>query len=76
MQTRLEKRDLEFENLLGNLLIAEYQVEKLRERISQNLSTDFSNTGKVSESVFKYKNNWYRITLKVDQIDLNGKNQK
>ncbi|MGG6459851.1 MAG: hypothetical protein ACM3JQ_00335 [Candidatus Eiseniibacteriota bacterium] len=76
MQTKLEKRDLEFENLLGNLLIAEYQVEKLRERISQNLSTDFSNTGKVSESVFKYKNNWYRITLKVDQIDLNGKNQK
>ena len=76
MQTKLEKRDLEFENLLGNLLIAEYQVEQLRERISQNLSTDFSNTGKVSESVFKYKNNWYRITLKVDQIDLNGKNQK
>jgi hypothetical protein len=76
MQTKLEKRDLEFENLLGNLLIAEYQVEKLRERISQNLSTDFSNMGKVSESVFKYKNNWYRITLKVDQIDLNGKNQK
>jgi hypothetical protein len=76
MQTKLEKRDLEFENLLGNLLIAEYQVEKLRERISQNLSMDFSNTGKVSESVFKYKNNWYRITLKVDQIDLNGKNQK
>lgn len=76
MQTKLEKRDLEFENLLGNLLIAEYQVEKLRERISQNLSTDFSNVGKVSESVFKYKNNWYRITLKVDQIDLNGKNQK
>jgi hypothetical protein len=76
MQTKLEKRDLEFENLLGNLLIAEYQVEKLRERISQNLSTDFSNAGKVSESVFKYKNNWYRITLKVDQIDLNGKNQK
>ena len=76
MQTKLEKRDLEFENLLGNLLIAEYQVEKLWERISQNLSTDFSNTGKVSESVFKYKNNWYRITLKVDQIDLNGKNQK
>lgn len=76
MQTKLEKRDLEFENLLGNLLIAEYQVEKLRERISQNLSTDFSNTGKASESVFKYKNNWYRITLKVDQIDLDGKNQK
>ena len=76
MPTKLEKRDLEFENLLGNLLIAEYQVEKLRERISQNLSTDFSNTGKVSESVFKYKNNWYRITLKVDQIDLNGKNKK
>jgi hypothetical protein len=76
MQTKLEKRDLEFENLLGNLLIAEFQVEKLKERISQNLSTDLSSVGKVSESVFKYKNNWYRITLRVDQIDLNGKNPK
>jgi hypothetical protein len=76
MQTKLEKRGLEFENVIGNLLIAEYQVEKLKERVSQNLGTDFSNMGKISESVFKYKNNWYRITLRVDQVDLNGKNAK
>jgi hypothetical protein len=29
-----EKRDLELENIVGNLLIAEYQVEKLQTRLA------------------------------------------
>ena len=38
MQTRdkervEEKRDLELENIVGNLLIAEYQVDRLRTRL-------------------------------------------
>ncbi|CAN5241891.1 hypothetical protein BH18THE2_BH18THE2_39310 [soil metagenome] len=39
MQTRYngkqseEKRDLELENIVGNLLMAEYQVDKLRSRL-------------------------------------------
>jgi hypothetical protein len=28
------KRDIELENIAGNLLIAEYQVDKLRTRLS------------------------------------------
>jgi hypothetical protein len=28
-----EKRDLELENIDGNLLVAEYQVEKLKDRV-------------------------------------------
>ena len=28
-----EKRDLELENIVGNLLIAEYQIDKLRTRL-------------------------------------------
>jgi hypothetical protein len=28
------KRDLELENIAGNLMIAEYQVDKLRQRLS------------------------------------------
>ena len=33
----LEKRDIELENLVGNLMIAEYQVEKLRGRVTEKV---------------------------------------
>jgi hypothetical protein len=33
-QSEEEKRDLELENIVGNLLIAEYQVDRLRTRLS------------------------------------------
>ena len=74
MQTKLEKRDIELENLVGNLLIGQYQVERLKERVSQNLNTGDRN--KISQNLFKYKNNWYRITINVDQVDLDDKNSE
>jgi hypothetical protein len=74
MQTKLEKRDIELENLVGNLLIGQYQVERLKERVSQNLSIYDRN--KISQNLFKYKNNWYRITINVDQVDLDDKNSE
>jgi hypothetical protein len=69
MQTKLEKRDIELENLVGNLL-----VERLKERVSQNLNT--GDRSKISQNLFKYKNNWYRITINVDQVDLDDKNSE
>jgi hypothetical protein len=33
-QTVEEKRDLDLENIVGNLFIAEYQVDKLRTRLA------------------------------------------
>jgi hypothetical protein len=33
----LEKRDIELENLVGNLMIAEYQVEKLRSMVTEKI---------------------------------------
>ena len=74
MQTKLEKRDIELENLVGNLLIGQYQVERLKERVSQNLNT--GDRSKISQNPFKYKNNWYRITINVDQVDLDDKNSE
>ena len=74
MQTKLEKKDIELENLVGNLLIAQYQVEWLKERVSQNLNT--GDRSKISQNLFKYKNNWYRITINVDQVDLDDKNSE
>jgi hypothetical protein len=75
MQTRIEKRDIELENLVGNLLIAQYQVERLKEKVSQNLNTH--DRTKISQNLFKYKNNWYSIPINVDRVgleDLDDKN--
>lgn len=74
MQTKLEKRDIELENLVGNLLIGQYQVERLKERVSENLNT--GDRSKISQNLFKYKNNWYRITINVEQVDLDDKNSE
>ena len=74
MQTKLEKRNIELENWVGNLLIGQYQVERLKERVSQNLNT--GDRCKISQNLFKYKNNWYRITINVDQVDLDDKNSE
>ena len=71
MQTKLRKRNIELENWVGNLLIGQYQVERLKERVSQNLNT--GDRCKISQNLFKYKNNWYRITINVDQVDLDDK---
>jgi hypothetical protein len=37
-QSKEEKRDLELENIVGNLLIAEYQVDRLRTRLTELVS--------------------------------------
>ena len=49
MQTKLEERDIELENLVGNLLIGQYQVERLKERVSQNLNT--GDRSKISQNL-------------------------
>ena len=70
-QLEEETRDQELENIVGNLLIAEYQVDKLRSRI-----TDYgyraqikSNQNKVSTQVFKHNNKWYKISLRIEETD-------
>ena len=73
MLTKLDNRDLQLENLVGNLLIAQYQVERLKEKVSQNLGT--RDLSKISQRLSKY-NNWYRITVKVDRVDLDDKNSE
>jgi hypothetical protein len=74
MQTKIEKRDIELENLVGNLLIAQYQVERLKERVSERLSVH--DRTKISQNLFKYKNNWYSITINVDRVDLKDLDDK
>lgn len=69
-----EKRDLDLENIVGNLLIAEYQVDKLRTRLADlvygyrpRMSND-----KASTHIFKHNNKWYKISLIIDETDAAG----
>jgi hypothetical protein len=66
-----EKRDLDLENIVGNLLVAEYQVDKLRTRLADvvyGYRPRMSNN-KASTHVFKCNNKWYKISLRVDATD-------
>jgi hypothetical protein len=70
-QAAEEKRDLELENVVGNLFIAEYQVDRLRTRFSNLVDghkPQMSNN-KASTHVFKHNNKWYKISLRIDETD-------
>jgi len=68
MQTNEEKRDVELENLVGNLLIAQYQVERLKDKISENLLDSYKHLKK-TEFVYKHKMDWFKISINVSQVD-------
>ena len=60
MQTRdkvEEKRDLELENIVGNLLIAEYQVDRLRTRLTDVVSGYRPQLMKNNASTHLFKHN-------------------
>ena len=60
---------------MGNLFIAEYQVDKLRTRLADlvyGYRPRISNNNKASTYVFKHNNKWYKISLRIDETDANG----
>jgi hypothetical protein len=72
-----QKRDLELENIAGNLMIAEYQVDKLRQRLSQQVTdVKYRSFGskKISAHTFKYDGKWYKISIKVEEASLDNNN--
>ena len=71
-QAAEEKRDLDLENIAGNLFIAEYQVDKLRTRLADlvyGYRPRMSNN-KASTHVFKHNNKWYKLSLRVDEVNV------
>ncbi|MGI8834539.1 MAG: hypothetical protein ACR2IS_18120 [Nitrososphaeraceae archaeon] len=70
-QSEEEKRDLELENIVGNLLIAEYQVDKLGTRLSDVVNGYRPKMMKnnASTHVFKHNNKWYKLSLRIDETD-------
>lgn len=64
-----EDRDIELENIIGNLMIAEYQVDKLKSRLSERVGGLGSGSNKKSSSfVFKKNDKWYRVMLSVEEM--------
>ena len=77
-----EKRDLEVENIVGNLLVAEYQVDRLRTRLNDLINgyRPHIKNNKTSTHVFKHNNKWYKLSLRIDETDVesaedNGSNK-
>ncbi len=69
-----EKRDQELENLVGNLLVAEYQIDRLRTRLADlvnrfRLEPRFNKT---SAHIFRHNNKWYKLSLRIDETDTIG----
>jgi len=71
-QSEGEKRDLELENIVGNLLIAEYQVDRLRTRLADLVSGSRPQMMKnnVSTHQFKHNNKWYKLSLRIDETEV------
>ena len=50
-------------------MIAQYQVDKLRSRLSERISGYGSASNKkTSVHVFKHNDKWYKVTTKVNEI--------
>ena len=64
-----EDRDLELENIIGNLMIAQYQVDKLRSRLSERVGGYGSASNrKGSAHIFKHNEKWYKVWIRVDEM--------
>lgn len=66
-----DQRDMELENIIGNLMIAQYQVDKLRSRLSERVGGYGSAANKKeSTHVFKHGQKWYKVLIKVDEMSV------
>jgi hypothetical protein len=66
-----KERDTELENIVGNLLIAEYQVDKLRARLAEKVvgrGDGLANNQSVY--TFKNKDRLFRVRVQIDEMEL------
>jgi hypothetical protein len=64
-----DERNREFENTLGNLFVAEYQLYRLRERLKNHLD-------RTSTFIYKHENKWYKISMNVEVFDPETENKE
>ena len=68
----IEERDLELENIVGNLMIAEYQVNKLRDRLIDRIGNRFPHGARkgVSTHMFRNHDKWVKISINVEEMTI------
>ena len=56
-------------------MIAQYQVDKLRSRLSETIGgySSISNK-KASVHMFRHNDKWYKVTTKVEKVSLDSNN--
>lgn len=67
-----KERDRELENIVGNLMIAEYQVAKLRDRLLDRISDRFPQGSRKGASTYMFKNydKWIKISINVEEMSI------
>jgi hypothetical protein len=70
------ERDQELENIVGNLMIARYQVDKLRSRLGEMIGGEYGSASykKTSVQAFKHDGKWYKISIKSEVSLVNDDN--
>ena len=70
MEKEAQTRDIELENIVGNLLIADYQVEKLRDRVVDKIGGRYTRLvdKKQSTHIFKSNGSWVKVSINVEKI--------
>ena len=57
-------------------MIAEYQVEKLRSKVSEKIDKyGYANDKKVSSHMFKDDRRWFKISVKVEELAIDKTNR-
>jgi hypothetical protein len=73
MQTKEveEDRDRELENVVGNLMIAQYQVDKLSSKLAGKIG-EYYHLNNIQSSTFAFKDNekWYKVSMRVAGMDI------
>jgi predicted transcriptional regulator len=63
------EKNRELENVVGNLLVAEYQVDRIKQRIIDKITSWYdAKSIKDNRSTFVFWSNekWYRVSLEVE----------
>jgi hypothetical protein len=79
MQTRREDEDIikekyteregaqDLENIMGDLFIAQFQVNKLRSLLGDIFGVTMDEK-ETSTHVFGYNHKWYKISIRIDKV--------
>ncbi len=70
MEKEAQTKDIELENIVGNLLIAEYQAEKLKDRLVDKVGGRYTRLidKKQSIHIFKSNDSWVKVSINVEKI--------